>query len=350
MNLGAVGGVAGAFLIAPVLGLVVLVGGPSPDTAMATAMCATAGPVAGLDAEQAGNARVIVAVTQQVVAAVRPTSVDAAAVMALMTAYQESKLRNLANPAVTGSTAQPGASGSGTDHDSVGLFQQRASWGTVAQRMDPVWATTAFVTRLLVVPGWRAMPPGTAAQAVQGSAFPDAYAQWETAARGWLANIEHRTAPGAKPSNGCGSSGLPAAGTVQPPAGFTLPVGTSPAAAQAVTFALAQLGKPYLYGTAGPGAYDCSGLTMAAWADGGVRLPHFTVAQAQLGTPVAAPFLLRAGDLVFIPGSDGTMQAPGHVGMYLGSGLVIEAPQTGDVVKLVRLSSFGPVAAMRHYG
>lgn len=119
---------------------------------------------------------------------------------------------------------------------------------------------------------------------------------------------------------------------------------------RAVHRVLAQLGKPYVYGTAGPGTYDCSGLTMAAWADSGIQLPHNAAAQAQLGTPVAAPFLLRAGDLVFIPGSDGTMQAPGHVGMYIGTGLVIEAPQTGDLVKLVPLSSFGPVAAMRHYG
>jgi cell wall-associated NlpC family hydrolase len=117
-----------------------------------------------------------------------------------------------------------------------------------------------------------------------------------------------------------------------------------------VTFALAQLGKPYVFGAAGPEAYDCSGLTMQAWAAAGVVLPHYTITQAELGTPVADPSLLRPGDLVFIPGSDGTMRAPGHVGMYVGRGLIIEAPQTGDVVKLVPLSSFEPIAAMRHYG
>ena len=89
---------------------------------------------------------------------------------------------------------------------------------------------------------------------------------------------------------------------------------------------------------------------MAAWAPAGVQLPHYAPSQAGLGTPVSSPELLLPGDLVFIPGADGTMQAPGHVGMYLGQGDIIEAPQTGDVVKIVPLTAFGPVAAMRHYG
>ena len=89
---------------------------------------------------------------------------------------------------------------------------------------------------------------------------------------------------------------------------------------------------------------------MAAWALTGVQLPHYAPSQAELGTPVNSPEFLLPGDLVFVPGADGTMQAPGHVGMYLGDGYIIEAPQTGDVVKIVPLTAFGQVAAMRHYG
>jgi cell wall-associated NlpC family hydrolase len=91
---------------------------------------------------------------------------------------------------------------------------------------------------------------------------------------------------------------------------------------------------------------------MAAWAAAGVALPHYTVAQYQLGTPVAAPSLLTPGDLIFIPGSDGSLNPPNpqHVGMYLGAGLVIEAPQEHDVVKIVPLDGFGPVVGIRHYG
>jgi peptidoglycan DL-endopeptidase CwlO len=327
----------------PLVGLTVLVGGAPHEAVAALQVCATSGPVTGLDAEQAGNARLITAVVQQQVAS-DPAAVKAASVVALTAAYQESTLRDLANPNVRGSSGQPGASGSGSNLDSVGLFQQRASWGTVAQRMDPVWATTTFVTRLLQVPGWRSLPAGDAAQAVQGSAYPDAYAQWQSDANAWVAEIESRA------TGRCGGSGIVARGSVNLPAGFTLPAGTSPAATTAVTFELAQLGKPYVFGAAGPDAFDCSGLTMAAWAAAGVDLPHYTVAQAELGTPVADPSLLQPGDLVFIPGSDGTMAAPGHVGMYVGSGLITEAPQTGDVVKLVALSSFAPIAAMRHVG
>ncbi|WIX75348.1 hypothetical protein QRX50_27920 [Amycolatopsis carbonis] len=92
-----------------------------------------------------------------------------AVTVALATALQESKLRNL----------------SGGDRDSVGLFQQRPSqgWGTPEQLQDPVYAATAFYTKLAKLSGWESMPITQAAQAVQRSAAPDAYAQWEPVAR-----------------------------------------------------------------------------------------------------------------------------------------------------------------------
>ncbi|MEV4602374.1 hypothetical protein AB0K15_33885 [Amycolatopsis sp. NPDC049253] len=92
-----------------------------------------------------------------------------AVTVALATALQESKLRNL----------------SGGDRDSVGLFQQRPSqgWGTPAQLQDPVYAATAFYEKLAKLSGWESMPITEAAQAVQRSAAPDAYAQWEPVAR-----------------------------------------------------------------------------------------------------------------------------------------------------------------------
>jgi cell wall-associated NlpC family hydrolase len=141
-----------------------------------------------------------------------------------------------------------------------------------------------------------------------------------------------------------GAEPLPAADSVIGGAGET------EAERIAVTFALAQLGKPYVFDAAGPNAYDCSGLTMAAWAAAGVTLPHNAAAQWQEGTAVPDPLLLVPGDLIFIPGADGTWNPPhpGHVGMYIGGGYVIEAPQTGDVVKIVPLSTFGPIIGMRH--
>lgn len=90
-------------------------------------------------------------------------------VIALATAMQESKLYNL------------GHLGERNDHDSLGLFQQRPSmgWGTEAQVTDPVYSATAFYLALQRVPGWESMELTVAAQSVQRSAFPNAYAKWE---------------------------------------------------------------------------------------------------------------------------------------------------------------------------
>ena len=94
-----------------------------------------------------------------------------------------------------------------------------------------------------------------------------------------------------------------------------------------IDFACAQLGKPYVWAADGPGSYDCSGLTMAAWAQGGVSLPHSSRMQAGYGTPVSRSNL-QVGDLVFF------YSPISHVGIYIGNGLMIHAPHTGDVVKI----------------
>jgi cell wall-associated NlpC family hydrolase len=105
------------------------------------------------------------------------------------------------------------------------------------------------------------------------------------------------------------------------------------AASQAVRFALAQVGKPYVYGAAGPGSWDCSGLTMAAWASAGVSLPHSAAGQYNYGTHVAFA-QLQPGDLLFY------YQPIGHVTIYVGDGMMVSAPQSGENVKVM------PAAAM----
>ncbi|MGK5743237.1 M23 family metallopeptidase [Micromonospora sp. URMC 103] len=102
-------------------------------------------------------------------------------VIAVATAMQESGLRNLANSTVRGSQTLPNE-GVGADHDSLGLFQQRPSWGSVAQRMNPAYAAGKFYEKLLTVAGWEDMPLTVAAQKVQVSALPDAYAKHESVA------------------------------------------------------------------------------------------------------------------------------------------------------------------------
>ena len=126
-------------------------------------------PVAGLDQTQMGHATTIVEV------AVRRNLPRQAAVVALVTALQETRLRNLANRAVPESLAYP-HDGLSANLDSVGLFQQRMSqgWGSAAQLMDPATAAGLFYNRLLKVTGWQAMSVADAAQAVQRSAYPTA--------------------------------------------------------------------------------------------------------------------------------------------------------------------------------
>ncbi|MFF0253332.1 hypothetical protein ACFYPW_12655 [Micromonospora zamorensis] len=131
-------------------------------------------PVAGLDQAQMDNAKIIVDVGLDMKMPRR------ALVVALATAMQESNLYNLASDVLPESANYPNQ-GSGSDHDSVGLFQQRPSsgWGTVAELMRPSYAARAFYTALNEIPGWQDMSITYAAQSVQISAYPDAYAQHE---------------------------------------------------------------------------------------------------------------------------------------------------------------------------
>ncbi|MEV4627083.1 hypothetical protein AB0J90_12420 [Micromonospora sp. NPDC049523] len=134
-------------------------------------------PVAGLDQAQMDNAATIVKV------GVKLGIPRQGLVVAIATAMQESNLYNLANPALPESLDYPNQ-GTGYDYDSVGLFQQRTSsgWGAVADLMRPAYAAQAFFEALLQIPGWQQMSVSGAAQAVQVSAFPDAYAQHESRA------------------------------------------------------------------------------------------------------------------------------------------------------------------------
>jgi cell wall-associated NlpC family hydrolase len=104
------------------------------------------------------------------------------------------------------------------------------------------------------------------------------------------------------------------------------------AAGKAITFACNVIGKPYVWATAGPSTYDCSGLTLAAWAAAGVSLNHYTVDQRRETTSVSRANL-RPGDLVFYFGSS----APSHVAIYVGNGYVVHAPHPGDRVRMAKM-------------
>lgn len=117
-------------------------------------------------------------------------------------------------------------------------------------------------------------------------------------------------------------------------------VAASGRAAAAVRFAMAQVGKAYVYGASGPNAYDCSGLTMRAWAMAGVSLPHSSGAQQGSGVRVSESEL-RPGDLVFY------YSPVSHVGMYIGNGLIVNALNPGAGVRVSGLHSMPYVGAVR---
>jgi len=147
--------------------------------------------------------------------------------------------------------------------------------------------------------------------------------QARLAAQAKAAANQSDPAPAPSPSTGSsGSTGGSSGGATYtpPPATHTGVVG----------IALRYLGVPYVWGGASPSGFDCSGLTMYAYAQVGVYLPHNAAMQYGMGHPVAQS-QLQPGDLVFFNGLS-------HVGMYIGGGRFVHAPHTGDVVKISSLS------------
>jgi cell wall-associated NlpC family hydrolase len=129
---------------------------------------------------------------------------------------------------------------------------------------------------------------------------------------------------------GVGNTGTPAAGT------------SSPAAARALTWALARVGTPYRWGGSGPDGFDCSGLVQAAYAVAGIGLPRVAQAQFDAGPPATGG--LVPGDLVFFgAGAHGV----DHVGIALGDGLMVDAPHTGADVRVEAIWSDSFVGATR---
>jgi cell wall-associated NlpC family hydrolase len=138
------------------------------------------------------------------------------------------------------------------------------------------------------------------------------------------------------PSGGGGSGGdAPALASNPNPA-----PAPSGGASAAVSAAVSQVGKPYQWGAAGPNSYDCSGLTMWAWAHGGVSLPHNSGMQYSATTRISSS-AVQPGDLLFY-GSP-----IHHVSMYIGNGQMVEAPYTGSQVRVVPMRTSDLVGAGR---
>lgn len=262
---------------------------------------ASGAPVA-LDAVQLNNAAAVIAAGNEAGVG------QSGQVIGLMTALQESSLRNLANPKVPESLGLSDE-GLGSDRDSVGVMQQRPSmgWGAVAELMDPVKSSGIFFDRLKGIEGWEQLGPGAAAQKVQASAHPEAYDRWEPVARALVSALA---------SVSC----TPAAGA---PGGGPA-VGVEGTRAAIVNYAMSQVGKPYIWAAEGPDAFDCSGLTMRAYEAGGLPiLTHASGEQRHAGVEVSAEEA-KPGDLLWWPG---------HVAIYTGNGRMVGAQSPGEGVR-----------------
>ena len=124
------------------------------------------------------------------------------------------------------------------------------------------------------------------------------------------------------------------------------------AAGTAIAFAEQQLGKPYQWGATGPDAFDCSGLVMEAYRAAGIDMPRTSQQQWIWGPRVPAS-QVEPGDLAFFAGSDGTRASPGHVGIVIGGGFMIEAFATGFPIRIAPYGNRDPVGFTRpwaHHG
>ena len=189
-------------------------------------------------------------------------------------------------------------------------WQIYGNGGDISNPADAIPAAA----RLLLAHG----APGNLQDAIFAYNHSSAYV---TDVLAWAARY---AADGAQAISTAGSALCQQAALGPPPAGT---------AGKILAFAEAQLGKPYQWGAAGPDAFDCSGLAMMAYRAAGITIPRTSQKQWQYGTRIPPP-AAQPGDLVFFAGGDGTPQAPGHVGIVIGQGKMIEAYATGYPVRI----------------
>jgi len=323
-------------------------GGYAPDmicstnTGKTVTIADNSGGTMGLDAEQVTNAVIISNVAKSM--HIPPEGV----VIALMTGLQESSLFDLPNGNVPSSLSNPNAQFGGYslknpphNYGSLGVFQQRSSWGTVSERLNVSYAATKFFHHMLGVQNWQTKPPGTVAQQVQVSAYPSAYAPWQAGASTLAGDALHiKCSSGVSTANltGVAKTVVTAASKFIGNTPYVWGGGTSlgPSSGQSGQGAVGPagyIGKP---------GFDCSGLVLYAFSQAGITLPHYSGLGGQYSVVKASSTFttniaqLKPGYIVFFvgQGDGGSVANPGHVGIYIGGGKMINAPTAGQLVSI----------------
>ncbi|MGW8431379.1 NlpC/P60 family protein [Curtobacterium citreum] len=355
------------------------VSGPPTETAPVDAR--PGGTLETLAPGQINNARAIMGIAKTMFGASPDEDQKRAAEIGIITAIVESNIENLDYG----------------DRDSIGAFQQRNTWGSHEQRLNIFYSSTAFLRVLIARPNWATNEPGSEAQGVQISAFPDRYSlhmnlatalvdsYWDgvdpiplpnppappgkvTDGHGnTIGGSGGSTGPddasggsdsgsGGSSTKGCSSTSTPFTGgsigagdpgpeNPGPGAKGNTPQADGAKVATALAFASMEVGKPYVLGGAGPDVWDCSGLTMKAYGAAGIRIGLTNgIEQHSSGTQFrhapldqVFPWAERErGDLVFwTNGGSGTY----HVAIYLGqdkngTDWQIAATKPGSTVKI----------------
>lgn len=300
------------------------------------------GQTLDLDGEQIANAAIISSTAKQMGLPL------AASVIATMTALQESSLFNYPNANVPGSIGYPGSQLGGyttsnppNNGTSLGLFQQQNNWGSIAQRLNQADATKLFLQRLVAIPNWQSQPYGQDAQTVQGSKYPLAYQPWQQGASTLVGAVS-----GIKCSAGVSTANLTGVAKTVVSAASAF-IGNTPYVwgggnAAGPTLGASGTGAVGPAGYVGKPGFDCSGLTLYAFAQAGIDLPHYSGTGGQFSIVESSPTFttnisqLQPGYLVFFVGvgDGGSYGNPGHVGIYIGNGQMINAPTTGQMVSI----------------
>jgi peptidoglycan DL-endopeptidase CwlO len=282
--------------------------------------------------EQVHDAELSVAEQQQVAARAAET---AAAAQAKLDAY-EPQLRAIAQSGYTGTT-QSRVAAFLTSESASDLVQQIQTIDLIATHTNLVIAEVA-AAQDAATQAQAAADQATAKAEAALAALEKQKAQLQQQVQAYQADFARLSAT----EQAAVTAALAGPALAAPSAG-SLPLAPSSAAGAAIKAALAQVGDPYVWAGTGPDGFDCSGLTMYAYAAAGVALPHSSRAQSELGRTVSRA-ALEPGDLVFF------YSPISHVGLYIGNGMMVHARTYGQPVSVTSVDQAGYRFAKRIVG